>query len=78
LPIKLRSVKGLGDAIKHTDYWRSVCCNAPDNDEFLRNGYSLLAGVIRNLHDTVINENISTDDSSQFSARLPAFGEDCG
>ena len=30
------------------------------------NRYSLLAGLIRNLHDTVINEKISTDDSARF------------
>ena len=30
------------------------------------NRYSLLARLIRNLHDTVINEKISTDDSARF------------
>ena len=30
------------------------------------NRYSLLAKLIRNLHDTVISEKISTDDSARF------------
>ena len=30
------------------------------------NRYSLLASLIRNLHDTVINAKISTDDSARF------------
>lgn len=34
------------------------------------NRYSLLAGSIRNLHDTVINENISTDDSTRFFRQI--------
>lgn len=34
------------------------------------NRYSLLAGLIRNLHDTVINENISTDDSARFFRQI--------
>ena len=42
------------------------------------NRYSLLAGLIRNLHDTVINEKISADDSGRFFAKLPAFFKDCG
>ena len=34
------------------------------------NRYSLLAGLIRNLHDTVINETISTDDSARFFRQI--------
>ena len=30
------------------------------------NRYQLLAGLIRNLHDTVINETTSTEDSARF------------
>ena len=34
------------------------------------NRYSLLAGLIRDLHDTVINEKISTDDSARFFCQI--------
>ena len=34
------------------------------------NRYSLLAGLIRNLHDTVINEQISTEDSARFFRQI--------
>ena len=34
------------------------------------NRYSLLTGLIRNLHDTVINEKVSTDDSSRFFRQI--------
>ena len=37
------------------------------------NRYSLLAGLIRNLHDTVINENISTDDSARFFRQIASL-----
>ena len=34
---------------------------------------ALLAGLIRNLHDTVINEKISTDDSSRFFGQIASL-----
>ena len=34
------------------------------------NRYSLLTSLIRNLHDTVINEKISTDDSARFFRQI--------
>ena len=37
------------------------------------NRYSLLAGLIRNLHDTVINENILTDDSARFFRQIASL-----
>ena len=37
------------------------------------NRYSLLAGLIRNLHDTVINETISTDDSARFFRQIASL-----
>ena len=37
------------------------------------NRYSLLAGLIRNLHDTVINEKISTDDSARFFRQIASL-----
>ena len=37
------------------------------------NRYSLLAGLIRNLHDTVINDNISTDDSARFFRQIASL-----
>ena len=37
------------------------------------NRYSLLAGLIRNLHDTVINENVSTDDSARFFTQIASL-----
>ena len=37
------------------------------------NRYALLAGLIRNLHDTVINEKISTDDSSRFCSQVASL-----
>ena len=37
------------------------------------NRYALLAGLIRNLHDTVINEKISTDDSSRFFSQIASL-----
>ena len=42
------------------------------------NRYSLLAGLIRNLHDTVINEKIATEDSARFFTKLPVLGKGCG
>jgi hypothetical protein len=43
------------------------------------NRYTLLAGLIRNLHDTAISEKISSDDSARFFfARLAAFDSVCG
>tara|TARA_B110001450_G_scaffold237597_1_gene243984 strand:- start:326 stop:823 length:498 start_codon:yes stop_codon:yes gene_type:complete len=37
------------------------------------NRYSLLSGLIRNLHDTVITEKISTDDSSRFFSQIASL-----
>ena len=37
------------------------------------NRYSLLTGLIRNLHDTVINEKISTDDSARFFRQIASL-----
>tara|TARA_B100001059_G_scaffold77784_1_gene75479 strand:- start:88 stop:342 length:255 start_codon:yes stop_codon:yes gene_type:complete len=37
------------------------------------NRYALLAGLIRNLHDTVINEKVSTDDSSRFFCQIASL-----
>ena len=37
------------------------------------NRYSVLAGLIRNLHDTAINEKISTDDSSRFFRQIASL-----
>ena len=37
------------------------------------NRYSLLAGLIQNLHDTVINEKISTDDSARFFRQIASL-----
>ena len=37
------------------------------------NRYSLLASLIRNLHDTVINDNISTDDSARFFRQIASL-----
>ena len=37
------------------------------------NRYSLLTGLIRNLHDTVINEKISTDDSGRFFRQIASL-----
>lgn len=37
------------------------------------NRYALLAGLIRSLHDTVINEKISTDDSSRFFSQIASL-----
>jgi hypothetical protein len=37
------------------------------------NRYSLLAGLIRNLHDTVINEKISTEDSARFFRQIASL-----
>ena len=37
------------------------------------NRYSVLAGLIRNLHDTVINEKILTDDSSRFFTQIASL-----
>jgi hypothetical protein len=37
------------------------------------NRYALLAGLIRSLHDTVINENISTNDSSRFFSQIASL-----
>lgn len=37
------------------------------------NRYSLLARLIRNLHDTVINEAISTDDSARFFHQIASL-----
>jgi len=34
---------------------------------------ALLAGLIRNLHDTVINEKISTDDRSRFFSQIASL-----
>ena len=42
------------------------------------NRYSLLSSLIRNLHDTVINDNISTADSTRFFDRLLACANVCG
>ncbi|MDC0992902.1 DUF2721 domain-containing protein [Alphaproteobacteria bacterium] len=39
------------------------------------NRYSLLAGLIRNLHDTVINENISTNDRTRFFRQIANLGQ---
>ena len=35
--------------------------------------YSLLTGLIRNLHDTVINENISTNDNDRFFRQIASL-----
>lgn len=35
--------------------------------------YSVLAGLIRNLHDTVINEKIVTDDNSRFFSQISSL-----
>ena len=37
------------------------------------NRYSLLTELIRNLHDTVINEKISTDDSDHFFRQIASL-----
>ena len=37
------------------------------------NRYSLLTGLVRNLHDTVINEKISTDDSTRFFHQISSL-----
>ena len=37
------------------------------------NRNSLLTGLIRNLHDTVINEKISTDDSDRFFRQIASL-----
>ena len=37
------------------------------------NRYSLLAGLIRKLHDTAINEKISTDDSARFFRQIASL-----
>jgi len=37
------------------------------------NRYSLLASLIRNLHDTVINDNISTEDSARFFRQIASL-----
>jgi hypothetical protein len=41
------------------------------------NRYSLLAGLIRNLHDTVINAQTPADDSARFSNRSPVCANVC-
>ncbi|MDB9891122.1 DUF2721 domain-containing protein [Alphaproteobacteria bacterium] len=37
------------------------------------NRYSVLAGLIHNLHDTLINEKILTDDSSRFFSQIASL-----
>ncbi|MDC1118098.1 DUF2721 domain-containing protein [Alphaproteobacteria bacterium] len=37
------------------------------------NRYSLLVGLIRNLHDIAINEKISTDDSARFFRQVASL-----
>ena len=37
------------------------------------NRYSLLAGLIRNLHDTVINKKILTDNSARFFCQIASL-----
>ena len=41
------------------------------------NRYSLLAGLIRSLHDTVINAQAPADDSARFSNKSPVYANVC-